>query len=143
MHKIDVEAVIDRLKKVLDARSDTALAKALGTTPQTLSSWKSRGSVPYALCVEVSDKHGVSLDWLIRGKSNYESPVTSALEVRDTGTSYGLSPREQAVLDLFNNLNPEQQKEVLRDAEEKQRIAEMEKNLKELQAQMDSLKKMG
>lgn len=142
MHKIDVEAVINRLKQVLDARSDTALAKALGTTPQTLSSWKSRGSVPYALCVDVCDMHGVSLDWLIRGKGNYKIEESRTHEVEEKQT-YGLSPREQAVLDLFNNLNPEQQKEVLRDAEEKQRIAEMEKNLKELQAQMEHLKKMG
>lgn len=146
MRKSNIEAVLQRLKEVLGAKSDSALAKALETTPQTLSSWKTRGSVPYAICVEISESHNVSLDWLIRGVTyRVEETEGSVREVREKSGDYEtkLTPREKAVLALFNNLNPEQQKEVLRDAEEKQRITQMEAQMRELQEEMRNLKNLG
>ncbi|MFB8830740.1 helix-turn-helix transcriptional regulator [Azotobacter sp. CWF10] len=72
MRKKSATAVLARLKVLTGCTTDTALASALGISPQTLSSWKSRDTIPYALCVEVADARGVSLDWLLVG----EGPMT-------------------------------------------------------------------
>jgi len=138
MQKDSVDAVIARLKSIHDVESDSALAKALSTNAQTVSSWKSRNSIPYALCVNIAKKHGVSLDWLISGTG--QAPTAG---IKEPAASYGLSKREEIVLELFNGLDMEQQQEVIQDAKERQRIAEMEKNLKALQDQMEELKKSG
>lgn len=138
MQKDSVEAVIARLKSIHNVESDSALAKALFTNAQTVSSWKSRNSIPYALCVNVARKHDVSLDWLISGTGS--APTAS---VNEPAATYGLSKREEIVLELFNGLDIEQQQEVIQDAKERQRIADMEKNLKALQDQMEELKKSG
>lgn len=137
MQKDSVEAVISRLKAIHDVDSDSALAKALSTNAQTVSSWKSRNSIPYALCVNVARKHDVSLDWLISGAGS------SGTGIKEPAATYGLSKREEIVLELFNGLDMEQQQEVIQDAKERQRIADMEKNLKALQDQMEALKKSG
>ncbi|EHU01221.1 hypothetical protein CKS_3964 [Pantoea stewartii subsp. stewartii DC283] len=46
-------------------------------------------------------------------------------------------------MELLNQLEPEVRKELLRGAEEKQRMIDMEKQLKELSAAFDRLKNTG
>lgn len=60
--------VLDRLKHLMAAPSDAALAKALGISPQTLGSWRARASIPYALCMDLARTDGISLDWLLLGR---------------------------------------------------------------------------
>jgi len=60
--------VLDRLKHLMAASNDAALAKALGISPQTLGSWRARASVPYALCMDLARTDGISLDWLLLGR---------------------------------------------------------------------------
>lgn len=61
-------AVLARMKLVTQSATDSGLSSALGVSPQTVSSWKGRDSIPYAICVELADKHGISLDWLLVGE---------------------------------------------------------------------------
>ncbi|MBX6962563.1 hypothetical protein EX229_22820, partial [Providencia rettgeri] len=68
MSKKEIEIIIDRLKSVLNVTTDAALCRALDVSPQTLSSWKLRDSIPYAICVDISIKQNVSLDWLLLGR---------------------------------------------------------------------------
>ena len=62
------EEVLERLKLQLDVDSDRELAKALGVAASTLSSWRQREVVPYAICVDVALERGVNLDWLVLGR---------------------------------------------------------------------------
>lgn len=133
MHKEGVDAVLDRLKDVFRVSTDSELARALNSSAQTVSSWRARNSVPYAICVQIANDRGLSLDWLIRGIQDEHVKATSGND--------DLTPRERILLDLFNGLNPDIQQEVLRDASEKQRIVEMENQLAKLQAEMEVLKK--
>ncbi|MDH1551982.1 helix-turn-helix domain-containing protein, partial [Pseudomonas juntendi] len=47
-------AVLTRLKLLTGAQSDADLSRALSVSPQTLSSWKVRDSIPYSLCIEIA-----------------------------------------------------------------------------------------
>ena len=45
----NVNKIIDRLKKGLSIKTNSALAKHLGLKPNTIPAWKSRNSINYDL----------------------------------------------------------------------------------------------
>ncbi len=135
MSSTGVLAVLARLKAVLGVTSDAELAAALATSPQTVSSWKRRESVPYALCVEVSDSHGISLDWLLKGEG-MQRPISALGEGPRKGEQIAsedkLTPREQAILGLLRGLDEADQRDIQSAAEEKKRLRQIEQRLQEL-----------
>lgn len=145
------EDVLTRLMHVLQVDSWSALARALGTTPQTVSSWRSRDSIPFESVMQVAEDQGVSLDWLLCGRGSMRPSVPMQVNQDQAHYKDGinraeageLSPREKIALDLFKSLSDEQQQEVLSDAQEKKRLTDLENQLIELKAAMDSLKKSG
>lgn len=64
---IDANAVIDRMRQLLDVATDVALCAALDRGTSQVSTWRRRNSVPYAECVDLSVRTGASLDWLLLG----------------------------------------------------------------------------
>lgn len=143
----DSEVVLARLKQVFSVSSDVALCEALSVSPQTLSSWKSRNKIPYANCVEVSTQRNVSLDWLLTGRGTMYI-TSNQVESRNCSQCAQQVPdemtvRERKLLELFRVLSPEEQKNILLDAEKGQRLNELEREVKELQelkASMERLK---
>lgn len=135
MNNKSVEAVLERLAGAVGAETDSELARRMSVNRQTLSSWRQRKSVPYANCIQVSEDWGLSLDWLLTG----EGPVR-----RVAGANAGsLSPKEQAILELFNDLDAEAQREIQTAAEEKKRVRDMERQLKELAEKFEQNKFAG
>lgn len=128
-------AVLARLKSVLGVTSDAELAIALETSPQTVSSWKRRDSIPYALCVELSSSYGVSLDWLLKGEDTGR-PVSALNEephqTKASASEEQLTPREQAILGLLRSLDEADQRDIQSAAEEKKRLRQIEQRLQEL-----------
>jgi hypothetical protein len=76
--------VIDRMRQVVGVQTDTALGSYFGLGSSAVSNWRQRNSVPYAECVNLSIRKGVSLDWLILG---IESPhlAIAGQRVHDAG----------------------------------------------------------
>ncbi|MBK3431961.1 helix-turn-helix domain-containing protein [Pseudomonas fluorescens] len=107
--------------------SDSELARKLDVNRQTLGSWRSRQSIPYALCVNVSEIEGVSLDWLLTGEGTMVRGAASA-------ASQGAvtSPQEEAILALFRSLEETDRREIQSAAEEKKRIRDIEQRLMDL-----------
>lgn len=68
MNKKAVDAVLLRLMSLFNVDNDSELARALNVNRQTLASWRKRDSVPYSICVNLSEERGISLDWLLTGK---------------------------------------------------------------------------
>lgn len=66
--RFSAQAVIARLKEVLTVSTDAALAQALNVSPQTISKWRTRNSVPYPEAVFISFIRQVSLDYLLSGE---------------------------------------------------------------------------
>ncbi|WP_349618355.1 helix-turn-helix domain-containing protein [Azotobacter salinestris] len=142
MRKKSATAVLARLKVLTGCTTDTALASALGISPQTLSSWKSRDTIPYALCVEVADARGVSLDWLLVG----EGPMTrgegeAPAAARESAADYDISPGERALLELFRSLDEDDCQELQHVASQKRRLTLIEQRLEELAAVVATLKR--
>lgn len=128
MNKDSIEYVLERLKAVLDAPSDSALSRALDITPQTISSWKIRGSIPYSKCIDVAREENVSLDWLLTGQGAMHRG-----KGQENAQIPELTPRETALLTLFNELSENDQREIQSAAEEKKRLNELEKRLARLE----------
>lgn len=127
MQKKSLDAVLDRLMTVFTVDSDSELARKLGVNRQTLGSWRSRQSIPYALCVNVSEAEGVSLDWLLTGEGAMLRGVSVASEEPPV-----TSPQEDAILALFRCLEEADRREIQSAAEEKKRIRDIEQRLKDL-----------
>lgn len=95
--------VIDRIKAVLNLRSDREMARHFGYGTTSITSKRQRGSVPYEECVQLAETQGIDLNWLVLGKG------VSPLEGR--GTPPGLMTlngtqlppdREYAAIDLYD-----------------------------------------
>ncbi|WP_321851122.1 helix-turn-helix domain-containing protein [Pseudomonas paraveronii] len=127
MQKKSLDAVLDRLMTVFAVDSDSELARKLDVNRQTLGSWRSRQSIPYALCVNVSEAEGVSLDWLLTG----EGAMLRGMSVVPA-VSPPISPQEDAILALFRSLEETDRREIQSAAEEKKRIRDIEQRLKDL-----------
>ena len=127
MHKKTLDAVLERLMTVFSVDSDSELARKLGVNRQTLGSWRSRKSIPYALCVNVSESEGVSLDWLLTGEGSMLRAGSEA--VTETAA---INPQEEAILELFRSLGEAGRREIQIAAEEKKRLMDVEQRLKDL-----------
>lgn len=64
----DIEGQIERLISSVTPKKGTALARILGVKPQAVSNAKSKGVIPKAWFIIVSEETGVSADWLLTGK---------------------------------------------------------------------------
>ncbi|MCK6981453.1 helix-turn-helix transcriptional regulator [Enterobacter roggenkampii] len=136
MNKKAVDAVLLRLMSLFNVDNDSELARVLDVNRQTLASWRKRDSVPYSICINIAEERGVSLDWLLTGKGEEEvSKVEPATQ--------SFSQADLKMLELLNQLDPEVRRDLMRGAEEKQRVIEMEKQLKELSATIERLKNVG
>lgn len=130
MQNLSVVSVLERLALVLETKTGNQLAERLGVSPQTISSWKSRESVPYAQCVDVAGEKGVSLDWLLTG----EGPMFRG-EVE--------SPSDGHVANQAPSPEPEVPELLIQLADstrrEQDRLTAIEKQLQELQAAVAAL----
>jgi hypothetical protein len=63
-----VQAIVDRMKEVVGVTKDVELAESLGASRSTTAVWKIRDRIPFAECMTIAEKHGVSLDWLVLGR---------------------------------------------------------------------------
>lgn len=125
--RTSAEAVVARLAEALGAESDSHLAKLLGTSPQTLSSWKSRDSVPYAKCVSLATENGWSLDWLLagtgprtradllQGAPASEAVSTIGSRLRDERESLGLTAEQLSEAEWGKNAGSSMQQLIEED----------------------------
>ncbi|MBX6949708.1 phage repressor protein [Providencia rettgeri] len=137
MSKKEIEIIIDRLKSVFNVTTDSALCRALDVSPQTLSSWKLRDSIPYAICVDISIKQNVSLDWLLLGRGERVNEACNEI------VTSAVSNSDLTLIELLGQLDPEVKKDILRRAEEKQQMINMQKELDKLALELERVKKIG
>lgn len=115
MSSTDCASVLARMKAVTRTESDSELARAIGISPQTLSSWKVRDSVPYSICVELALQQHCSLDWLLLGVGvQARAPSDDAAH---------------ALLLQLRTLGPEDLHAISRVVEEKQQLRALEQQV--------------
>src|SRR3979490_2060395 len=126
--------VLARLKLITATGTDAHLSEVLGVSPQTLSSWKGRESIPYAICIDLAEERGISLDWLLMG----QGPMLRC-DIRATSAQMlAASPLEQQILELFRSLNEGDQRFIQIAVEEKRRLGELEQRLDDLTQSVQS-----
>lgn len=136
MQKKSLDAVLERLMTVFAVDSDSELARKLYVNRQTLGSWRSRQSIPYALCVNVSEAEGVSLDWLLAGEG-----AMMKREVALTSDAMATNHQESAIFALFRSLEESDRREIQSAAEEKKRIRDIEQRLRGLTETLENIKR--
>ncbi|WP_095149152.1 helix-turn-helix domain-containing protein [Pseudomonas sp. Irchel s3a18] len=129
------QAVLARLKQITGTTTDASLSSALQVSPQTLSSWKGRDSMPYALCVDIAQTRGISLDWLLLG----EGPVQRHTPANHIEHAQPDTPREHTILALWRLLNEDDRCAIQCALEEKKRLRELELKLAEMASHLSAL----
>jgi len=125
MNNLSANAVLDRLQKALDVKSDSALSRAMGVNRATLGNWRTRDSVPYSICVNVAVEKGISLNWLLMGQGEMFNGAGQSTET--------LCSNHAKLIELFDALSVDQQKETLQLISEKKRLNDLEEAVYELQ----------
>lgn len=135
MRKYGVRSVLDRLHKVLGVKNDSQLCEGLQVSRSTVGSWIARESVPYAICVDVAQDRGISLDWLLTG----EGPMHRGEGGAGEAAPLLSGPREAELLDHYRELDAATQSEILGAAMLRRRVDTLERQLQELQATVATL----
>jgi hypothetical protein len=93
---VQYNETIDRMRWAGKLKNDSAIARALGVTPQAFSSYKKRGSIPSDLILKFASMIGLSVDWLITGDGEMYKQgkaATGAQGAAETTSQYGTSER--------------------------------------------------
>lgn len=64
---LNYKEIIERMRWAGKLKNDSAVARALGVTPQAFSNYKKREEIPSGLVLKFANLYGLSMDWLITG----------------------------------------------------------------------------
>ncbi|OVZ83383.1 MULTISPECIES: helix-turn-helix domain-containing protein [Yersiniaceae] len=135
-------SIKERLREAMDSKSLTIKALSdLSKIPyRSLQNYLRGEREPNAEALVALSTHlGISIDWLLTGIGE----VVGAEKIPPANQEQHFNQSDLKLLELLNQLEPEVRKELLRGAEEKQRMIDMEKRLKELSEAFDRLKNTG
>lgn len=127
-----VEEIIERMREVCGAKSDVDLAKYLGLSrSNAISSWKTRDSKPYTYCEIISQKEGVTIDWLLTGEGvKFKNDMNENLS----------DPRTLKTIQMIKQLPEEDQREILSRIEKLHAADLQSKKLSELTKLVEELR---
>ena len=109
--ELNLADVLSRVGKLSGVDTDAEIARALGVSPQTLSTWKRRGTIPYERVCDFAVNQDVSLDYLLLGigGSSYVGGVDPVL-LEGIGLEFKASaPELQGAYNLalvYNRISP-------------------------------------
>lgn len=63
-----IDGILERLYEVVSVKNDAEFCKKYSIKPNTLSTWKKRDKIPFELVLEISQKDGFSVDYVLQGK---------------------------------------------------------------------------
>lgn len=104
----------------------------------------------YTLCLRepnadalrmISSHLGISSDWLLTGEGPMRRGDADVASGQQSSTAAEMTPREQAILDLFRSLDEDGQREIQDAASEKKRLRDLEQRFKELAAAVADIKR--
>ena len=72
----EIYKILNRIKGRFDITTDTELAELLGVKQNTISSWRSRGNIPYKKIIAFCVKHDIDQDYFF---GDQETVKTSSL----------------------------------------------------------------
>jgi hypothetical protein len=73
MKTLNIEAILERLALIMEARNDVHLSTLLGRESNQVSQWKKRKTMDWELVVEKCIEKKCSIDWLLTEKGSKEN----------------------------------------------------------------------
>lgn len=134
----------DRLKLALEQKNMSIKDFSLisGIAYRSLQNYLRGEREPNADALAALSTHlGISADWLLTGRGNMFHE-DSKQEQQQEAPQPSFSKADLTLLKMLNDLEPEVRKDILRRAEEKQRILKLEKEVQELSNQLEKQKKV-
>lgn len=71
---VTIVKVLERLRTVLDVKTNYKLSKLLEINPGNISVWKKRDTIPFKLLTSVCDKHSINYNYIIYGEGYPHMP---------------------------------------------------------------------
>lgn len=71
---LNVPEILDRMKSTLSLKTDAELALHLGVSNKTISSWRTRNSLPIESVLQIVDEKGKSLEYFLLGSNRQVDP---------------------------------------------------------------------
>ena len=98
---IEIKKILDRLRVALAVTTDTELAEALGVKQNTISTWRTRGSLDFSLIISKCDR--IDLNWLFLGQgvAHRNEPPASAVS---PSIIYQRDPRDIELIETQKEL---------------------------------------
>lgn len=96
----NTDAVILRMRQLLQAADLPELAQKLGTSERALREWEEKNAIPLADLLSVANHADVTLDWLIYGREPAELSVDEEIIL----TTYRKLPKLQKI-DAINYMS--------------------------------------
>ncbi|GAA0841246.1 helix-turn-helix domain-containing protein [Marinobacter szutsaonensis] len=123
------------MKRIYGVDKDAELARALDISPQTLSSWRQRSAVPYALCVECAKSKGASLDWLLYGEGPMMREEKALEDEADTAQPQSCADLRAQITKILEDLPRKDLEDILSESIHRKRLRTLEQRFENLQAQ--------
>lgn len=134
----------ERLRQVMDLKRLTIkeLAECSGMPYRSLQNYLRGEREPNNDALLVLRTHlGISLDWLLTGEGDMY--LNEAEKTLSSPVETPFSNSDLTMLELINQLDPEVRKDLMRNAEEKQRMIELERKVNELSSELEKNKRAG
>lgn len=125
MKDAKTNSILTRMLLATKAPTDSALAKEIGVSPQSVSDARRKDKVPTSWAITVAEKYQVKLDWIWFGIGSQYLTQTNADTSEFTGAEH-LTP-------------PPIHRDVEQNCELKKQIAVLEARLEEKQNMIDKL----
>ena len=106
---IDVKAIIDRLKSAFSVQTDIELAQLLEVSNKTVSSWRTRNSVPVEVVLQTSWATNQTVDYLLFGtKSETAAQVSTEAHFSEADIKDFKILGRSVLVSILGEFSPEQ-----------------------------------
>ena len=100
------QIILDRIKAILEVKSDADAARGLEITPQALSQFRGKNKFPYELLIKFCFRHTIVIDWLLTGEGAKHRWELKAYEEKVCEASEGYDGRRVDVFAFAGAGNP-------------------------------------
>ena len=123
--------ILDKIKKQKGLRTDKELANLLKIQPNTISTWKTRGTIPYKTLVAYCEQEGVDIKDLLSDegmekKASCPEQDRQKFYVADSrSTIYTTKPTIGKIVEMLEEMPDDDLREVLRFLEKEKFVKEL------------------
>ena len=100
---INVEEVINKLKKIFDVKTDVELSRKLGFSDRVVTTWKQRNTLNFEKIIEIAIEKDLDLNYIFKFKNNKD--LKSNIDLLEEFVFYNLKRTLLFKENIFNKFN--------------------------------------